>query len=337
MSLRILVLGGTRFLGRHVADAAIARGHAVTLFHRGLSDHSRRADVEHVLGDRTIDLSRLADRRFDVVIDTSGYEPRELTAAAAILDHPGLHYVFVSTISVYADPIGVIDESAAVRTLDDPDARLTLPAYGALKAACERVIAAAMPGRVRIVRPGLIVGPHDADERFRWWLTRIATGGEVLAPGVPERSEQFVDVRDLAAWLVDGAEPGIGGVFNATGPGEPVTMRSLLDTMRDVVGGDAVFRWVPDDVLEQHAVGAWSEMPFWMPADRAHRTDASRAIADGLRFRSVETTVRDAWDWIQTGWDAAAGARDQRRMRVPAGMTAAREAEILRSTRSQGP
>ncbi len=331
--MRILILGGTGFVGRHIAETSLARGHALTLFHRGRSNPGILEGAEHVIGDREADLSALRGRVFDVVVDTGGYEVQAVRAAARAVTHPGLHYVFVSTISVYSD-LAHTDESAEVRTLADAETTsLSLEAYGALKAACERALDEELGGRVQHVRAGLILGPHDYDERFRYWLTRVARGGEVLAPGNPEAPAQQIDARDLAAWIVACAEARLSGTYNATGPAMP--MRALLATIRDVVGGDARFTWVPDEILVAHGVGPYSEMPFWLPESLGARpVDIGRALAAGLALRPFEDTVRDTWAWLQTGWDTEAAVRENRRLRIAGGMTAEREARILAACRA---
>lgn len=336
--MRILVLGGTAFVGRHVTEAFLARGHQVTLFHRGRTDPAVFPEVEHVLGDRDRDVGMLAGRRFDVVVDTCGYEVPAVRASVQALADPAVHYIYVSSVSVYAD-LSRMDEEAPLREIADPDsARLAPESYGALKAACERVVMEGFPGRALVVRAGLILGPHDYDERFPWWLRRIARGGEVLAPGDPAAAVQFIDVRDLAGWIALAAERRTAGTFNATGPGEPLTMRSLLETMREVVGGDAGFTWVPDEVLVAEKVGAYSEMPFWLPASFGHqRVDVSRAVSAGLTHRPVADTVRDTWSWLPTGAEATARKRAQRKLTIPAGMSPEREAQILAAARARLP
>jgi len=336
--MRTLIFGGTRFLGRHLAAACLAHGHELALLHRGRSDPRAFPEAEHLVGDRNGSLDALRGRTWDAVFDTSGFEVGPVRRAAEAVASPHVHYTFVSSISVYADPTGPGDETAPVNRLEGADsAELSLEAYGALKAACEEAAEAALPGRVLSVRAGLILGPYDNDERFAWWLRRVARGGEVLAPGSPEALVQFIDVRDLAAWMVRSAEQRVAGVFNATGPGEPTTMRALLETIRDVTGGDARFTWVPSELLVEHAVGPYSEMPFWLPAPwDTFRIDVTRARAAGLTYRPVIDTVRGAWDWVRTGWDGAAPARENRRLTVPAGMAPDREAKILAEAHRRG-
>jgi 2'-hydroxyisoflavone reductase len=330
--MRVLLFGGTRFLGRYLVEAARARGHEVTLFHRGLSDPDAFPDVEHLRGDRDADLGLLRGRTWDIVFDTSGYEVKPVRDAVLAVAHARLHYTFVSSVSVYSDYTKPSDESAAVKSPNDAGDLLTLDNYGALKVACERAAEAALPGQLQSIRAGIILGPHDYDGRFAYWLRRVARGGEVLAPGNPEADVQLVDVRDLSAWMVRSAEDRRTGIFNATGPGEPLTMRVLLETLRQVTGSDARFTWVSDAFLTENKVAPYSEMPFWLPPPfDGFRADVGRAIASGLTYRPVVETFQDTWAWLQTGWEAAASARAHRRLEVPAGISAERERDLLRA------
>jgi 2'-hydroxyisoflavone reductase len=293
------------------------------------------------------------------VFDTGGYEVPQVRAAARALRHPAMHYVFVSTISVYADFARAV-EGGPVQSWDDAETgKLTLERYGALKAACERALDEEMEGRVFHVRAGLILGPHDYDERFRYWLGRIARGGEVLAPGDPSALTQAIDARDLAEWMMRSAEERRTGPCNATG--EAMTMRQRLETIRDELGSDARFRWVPDEILVAHEVGPYSEMPFWLPASLGARpvdiqraldaglafrpfaetvslgarpVDIQRALDTGLAFRPFAETVRDTWSWLREGWDAEVNVRENRMIRVPGGMSQEREAKILEALRA---
>jgi 2'-hydroxyisoflavone reductase len=336
--MRALIFGGTRFLGRHVVEACVAAGHTVTLFHRGLSDPNAFPDLEHLIGDRDENLEPLKGRSWDAVFDTSGFEVGPVRNAARAVARPEVHYTFVSSVSVYDDYSKPADESSAIKQLDGADsATLTLEAYGGLKAACEEAAERELPGRVLSVRAGIILGPHDNDERFAWLLRRVARGGEMLAPGNPDAPVQFIDVRDLAAWMVRCAEQRVAGVFNATGPAEPLTMRALLGTLRQVTGSDARFTWVPGELLVEHAVAPYSEMPFWLPAPfDTFRIDISRALVAGLTHRPVLDTVRDSWAWLQAGWDAAARAREHKRLSIPAGLAPEREATILADAHRRG-
>ncbi len=287
--MRVLVLGGTKFLGRAFVEAALARGHELTLFNRGETNPELFPDVETVRGDRTTDLGLLRGRTFDAVLDPSGYVPRTVAAAAETLRGCG-HYVFVSSVSVYADVSSPPNEESAVAELGDaPDDELApdYSNYGALKGLCERAVCEVFREHSLIVRPGLIVGPHDPTGRFTYWAHRLARGGEILAPGPPERIVQFIDVRDLAAWLLHGIERRLTGVYNATNEGVP--WGTLL------AGADVT--WVTDEFLREREVGEWMELPLWI-ADPAfagmHETNVSRAVGAGLRFRPLEETLAGA-------------------------------------------
>lgn len=323
--MRLLVLGGTRFVGRALVDAALVRGHEMTLFHRGRHDPGP-ADVENVHGDRGGDLAELGDRRWDVAIDTSGYLPPHVRASAGLLADRVEHYTFVSSVSVYRDfEERGMDEGAPVRTPPEPEPEeLDMELYGELKVGCERAAEAAMPGRVLVVRPGLVVGPRDYMDRFPYWCRRIARGGEVLAPGEPGRRVQLVDVRDLADWMLDMAEGRRVGTFNATGPAEPLTMAGMLESVRAAAGGDVRFTWIPDDFLLREGVGPWEEMPFWVPdeAQGVLSMDVSRAVGAGLRFRPVRETARDVLAWLP-------GREGE--PEVESGIPAGRESELLRA------
>jgi 2'-hydroxyisoflavone reductase len=286
--MKLLVLGGTQFVGRAVTEAALERGHELALFNRGRTNPGLFPQVEHLSGDRGGDLSALEGRGFDAVIDTSGYVPEAVRASVDAL--PGVHYLFVSTISVYADFSRGPDEESPVQTSGD--------GYGALKAACEREL----PEGALVVRPGLIVGPHDPTYRFTDWVDRIDRGGDVVAPEPRDHLAQVIDARDLAEWLVRSAEQSLGGVFNAVGPSR--TMEDILETIRDETGSDARLRWVPTDLLLEKGAEEYVTLPLWIvdPAWRGHGQVANeRAIAAGLTFRPVEETIRDTLDWIHSG------------------------------------
>jgi 2'-hydroxyisoflavone reductase len=287
--VRLLILGGTKFLGRAVAEAALARGHELTLFNRGATNPELFPEAERLRGDRTLDLSALEDRQWDAVIDPSGYVPAAVRATAELLHGSG-RYLFVSTISVYADFSSGPDEGSPLAELGDAPAdelAADYSNYGALKVLCEAEVERVFGARGLVVRPGLIVGPYDPTGRFTYWARRLARGGETLAPAPPGRRVQFVDVRDLAEWIVAAVERGLAGTYNATNEGVP--WGELL------AGADVT--WVPDEFLQEHEVGEWMELPLWI-ADPAmaglHATDVSRAVADGLRFRPLPETIAGA-------------------------------------------
>jgi 2'-hydroxyisoflavone reductase len=272
----------------------------------------------------------LEGRRWDAVIDTSGYVPRLVRDAATMLADAAAHYTFVSSISVYADHATPHqNEDARLATLEDPEVEdVTGPTYGGLKVLCERAAEAAMPGRVAIVRPGLIVGPHDYTDRFPYWVRHMAGDAETLAPGEPSAHVQIIDVRDLAAWMIRLAETKTCGIFNATGPAEPLTFEAFLDALRAALGGKARITWIDQTFLLERDVVPFNELPLWVPAEAAGflRTDIGRALEAGLTFRPLAETARDtlAWDMARPAEARAAGGG-----LTGATMTAARERALL--------
>ncbi len=317
--MKLLILGGTRFIGRHLVVAALARNHEVTLFNRGKLS-SALANVETIHGNRNSDLMKLQGRRWDVVVDTCGYLPSSVRASAEALSGSVDHYVFISSLSVYADvSTPGIDETATVATLTDEqlekanaiDSSGQVSAvtygemYGGLKALCEQTLEETLPGRVLIVRPGLIVGSHDYTDRFTYWVVRVARGGEVLAPGRPRRYVQLIDAQDLAEWIMKMLERKATGIFNATGlPGE-LSMERMLEECQAVSGSDASLTWVSDSFLNQEKVRAWSEIPLWLPEDSRELkgfmfVNCERAVNSGLVFRPLSETIQDTLAWRET-------------------------------------
>lgn len=298
--LNLLILGGTRFVGRHLTEAALASGHRVTLFNRGRTNPGLFPEAEHVQGDRYRDLSRLDGRRWDAVIDVSGYLPRDVRASAERLAGSVERYVYVSTISVYESfKTPGISEDAPLEEPEPGDENLDeVPprGYGRLKALCERFVQEAVPGRSLIVRPCIIVGPWDPTGRFAYWVERTARGGEVLAPGRPNRPVELIDARDLAAWVIGMTERRETGVYNATGPRDLLTMEGMLETCRDALGSDARFTWIPDNFLEERGV----RLPFWLHEGKHgyNLTDHTRAVAKGLSYRLLIDTLRDVHAWV---------------------------------------
>lgn len=324
--MRILIIGGTRFLGRHLVDAALARFHEVTLFNRGQSNPDLFPQLETILGDREKDVNLLKGHIWDAVIDVAGYLPRIVHLSAEVLEPIVSRYVFISTISVYQDLKKVgIDESYAVGTLENETTEeITGETYGPLKALCEQIVQDIYGERALIVRPGLIVGPHDPTDRFTYWPVRVARGGEVLAPQGPQAATQIIDVRDLAEFTIKLMEDNAWGVYNATGPDRELTLGEILEVSKQISGSDASVKWAGVDFLNQYNVQPWSDMPAWIPDDEegagfAH-IDVSKAIREGLRFRPLAETVRDTLEWAQSrpadhSWRA--------------GLSPEREAEIL--------
>jgi 2'-hydroxyisoflavone reductase len=301
--MKLLILGGTKFLGRHAVDAALAAGHDVTIFTRGKTNPDLYPEVEHLTGDRDGDLAALEGRTWDGVVDTSGYVPRILRQSAELLRDAVGRYVFVSSISVYDDFSKPVDESTPVAQLEDPATEEIMEHYGALKAACETVVDEVYGDRGANVRAGLIVGPFDPTDRFTYWPRRIAAGGDVLGPGDPDAPVQFVDARDLAAWLVKLALEGPGGTFNATGPAERLTFAELLQRATAAIGSDANVVWVDEQKVLDAGIEGWSELPLWLPGDEyagMAQADTRRAREAGLTFRPLEETVVDTLAWDRT-------------------------------------
>jgi 2'-hydroxyisoflavone reductase len=299
--VKLLVLGGTKFLGRHVVDAALGAGHDVTLFTRGRTNPELFPEAEHLHGDRDGGLGVLRSGTWDGVVDTSGYVPRVVHQSAELLHDRVQRYVFVSSISVYADFSEPVTTATPVSRLEDPDDEDVAANYGALKAACERVVEEIYGNRSARIRAGLIVGPWDPTDRFTYWPRRIARGGDVLVPGALGAPVQFVDARDLGAWLVQLALEGPGGVFNATGPAEPLTLGELLDHALAEIGSGATLVWT--DPAKLAGVQPWTELPLWLPGDEYAgmlRADAGPARAAGLTFRPVAETIADTLAWDRT-------------------------------------
>ena len=315
----LLILGGTGFLGRHLVEAALGDGHRPTLFNRGLHEPGLFPEVEKIEGHREGDLSALRGRCWDAVIDTCGYVPRVVGTSAGLLADAVEHYAFVSSISVYSDAIAPgADEEAPVRELPDPTVEeVTGETYGGLKALCERAAEEEMPGRVLNVRPGLISGPHDPTDRFTYWPRRVAAGGEVLAPDHEERRVQYIDVRDLASWIVEMSEQRRTGTYNATGPDYELRMGRLLEECEAVGGAGAEPVWVSEDFLEEKGVEPFTDLPLWLPREYAalQAIDCGKAIEAGLTFRPLSETIEDVLDWDRAttaGRELAAGLRPER-------------------------
>jgi 2'-hydroxyisoflavone reductase len=330
--MKLLILGGTRFLGRHLVTAAQARGHEVTLFNRGNYSSDDLGAVEIIKGDRYTELHKLQGRRWDAVVDTSGHLPRAVKAAAKVLSNEVERYVFISSQNAYRDVSGPgIEEIYPLRTLTSEQLERAnsidtsgQPSYGelygGLKALCEQAAEEVMPNRVLIIRPGLIVGPNDYTDRFTYWPVRVARGDEVLAPGRPDRFIQFIDVRDLAEWTVSMIEHNATGAYNAHGLPNSLTMQRLLEECRSVTGSDAQFTWISEDFLLQENLAAWSELPLWLPEEAAPHLKGfmfispAKAIAAGLNFRPLRDTIRDILTWHQTNDELKAGLdRDKER------------------------
>jgi 2'-hydroxyisoflavone reductase len=324
--MKLLLIGGTRFLGRAIVNDALEKGYEVTLFNRGQSNPDLYSGkVETLIGDRDGGLGVLDGRSWDAVIDTCGYVPRLVRDSAEKLKDAVDHYTFISTLSVYSDPSQIgQDESGPLGTIEDETSEeITGETYGPLKVLCEQSISEVMgDARALHLRAGLIVGPHDLSDRFTYWPVRVARGGAVLAPDSPDKGVQFIDVRDLAAWTVQATEAKLHGPYNATGPNGRLTLGEVLQTCRDESGSDAHITWVSEAFLLENEVGAYVEMPLWVPAEYAgfDTFNCQKAIDAGLKFRPLAETVRDT-----LSWQATRPADYQWR----GGLTPEREAELL--------
>ncbi|HEY3785666.1 MAG TPA: NAD-dependent epimerase/dehydratase family protein [Steroidobacteraceae bacterium] len=331
--LRILVLGGTRFLGVHITQLALDRGHTVTLFNRGKTHAELFPQVEHLHGDRDGQLDSLRGHKWDAVIDDSGYVPRHVRLSAELLAPNVSQYLFVSTISVYASLARPVTEDSPVGKIPDETVeKVSNETYGPLKALCEQAALAAMPGRATVLRPGLIVGPDDNTDRFTYWPARAARGGELLAPGTPRDPIQYIDARDLAAFALRSVENRIVGTFNVISPPGKFTMGELVDA--SIAAANEQVKpsppphavWVTADFLEKQKVEAWSDMPVWIPEKGdeggAEHTSAARAMHAGLSIRPIQQTVNDTLAWHlkrpKTEQDA-----------LKAGIAAQREQQVL--------
>lgn len=324
--MKLLIIGGTVFLGRALVEAALAAGHDVTMFNRGQHNPDWFPQVEKLRGDRDGQMDALKGRRWDAVIDTCGYVPRIVRQSAELLADQVDHYTFISTLSVYASfREKGMDEGAPVGKLQDETVeQVTGETYGPLKALCEQTVETALPGRTLIVRPGLIVGPYDISDRFTYWPVRVAQGGEMLAPNRPGHVIQVIDVRDLAEWNIRLVEARVTGILNATGPDYTLTMGEVLDTSKTVSGSDAQITWMTEEFLLGEGVGPWMEVPLWMPESNPDYAgfsyfDLTKAFRQGLTFRPLADTIRDT-----LAWDATRPPGERR-----AGMKREREAELL--------
>jgi 2'-hydroxyisoflavone reductase len=331
--LRILILGGTGFTGPYQVRYALSRGHQVTIFNRGKQEIAWPGKVEELIGDRnTGDLKALEGRDWDVCIDNPTTLPFWVRDAAHVLAGHVKHYIFTSTISVYAEDKAPADETAAVAPYTGKDAfaerKVTPELYGPLKALSEQEARRAFGEATTIIRPGLIVGPHDETDRFTYWPVRLSRGGEVLAPGDGSDPVQFIDARDLAEWTIRVAENRSYGVFNATGPAHPMTMREMLQAIGDGIGAHPPLVWAPQAFLDAHKVSAWGDMPVWVPGNGDTLGFARRSIARarkaGLTYRPTTVTAADTLSWFKT-------LPAERQAKLRSGLSPEREAELLKA------
>ncbi len=335
--LRILILGGTGFTGPYQVRYALSRGHKVTTFNRGKTHPGELpAEVEQLIGDRNGKLDALKNRQWDVVIDNPTTLPAWVRDAAQVLKGNVDRYVFISTISVYPDPLPAagVDENSELAKYDGPDPyQETLEAmraggfktYGPLKVLSEKEAEKWFPGKTLVIRPGLIVGPRDETDRFTYWPVRVDRGGEVLAPGNPDDPVQYIDGRDLAEWTIRMVENRETGIYNATGPAKPIGVSGMLNGIKDAEKSNATFTFVPYNFLKQQKVEAWSDMPVWAGDELGlSRTKIDRALNKGLTFRSLADTARDTLAWFKS-------LPQDRQAKMKAGLTAERESEVLKA------
>ena len=333
--LRILVLGGTKFLGVHIVELALQRGHSVSLFNRGKTNADLFPQLEHLKGDRDAQLDSLKGKRWDAVIDDSGYVPRHVRLSAELLAPNVQRYLFISTISVYASFTQPNSEDSPLgKIADETTEKVDGGAYGPLKALCEKAAETAMPGRVTVVRPGLIVGPRDPTDRFTYWPARAARGGEMAAPGTPKDRIQFIDSRDLAAFALNLVETQTVGTFNATSPPGMFSMGELVQA--SITAANAAVKpappphavWLPADFLEKEKVQPWSDMPVWIPESGEYASFAeanvSKALRAGMSIRPIQPTVNDTLAWHLQRPEAE-------RAKLAAGLTPEREQELLKT------
>lgn len=302
--MKILVLGGTHFLGRHISEAVVAHGHQLTLFNRGKTHPFLFSAVEEIHGDRYNDLSLLRGHSWDVVIDTCGYHPATVGRSAYFLHGVADLYVFISSISVYKDfSVPNIDERAETRDWPE-DANPeddSADTYGARKILCELAVEDIFGDKALIIRPGVLTGPYDSFGRVAYWLDRVSRGGDILAPGEPEQTIQLLDARDLAGWILKMVEGRRCGIYNAVGPPRPLTFGGFLTTCQSVTGSECRFLWANEPFLMQHKVAAWTEMPLWIPEfiRGLHEIKANRAVGQGLICRPLESTLHDTYEWMK--------------------------------------
>jgi len=321
-----LIIGGTKFLGRALAEEITNQGHTLTLFHRGQTSPDFMPNADRILGDRETDLKNLGERTWDVVIDTCGYFPRLVQLSAEHLKNRVKNYIFISTISIYKETnlIG-IDETFEQAVIEDETVEeVTGESYGPLKYLCEEVVREVYGQQATIIRPGLIVGPYDPTNRFTYWLTRIREGGEILAPGDGTFPLQFIDVRDLAKFILQLAVDQIYGTYNVTGPQSPVALTKLFDEIQRITNSACQFHWARDDWLVNHEVSPWMEMPLWIPTDEGRalmQVSIKKAVEKGLNFRPLAQTILATLDWF----DEISGKSQE----WPAGLDPHKERQLL--------
>lgn len=339
--MKILIIGGTKFSGRHLVKAALENNHEVTIFHRGNHPAENHGKVEEILGDRNFDLDKLAGQTWNAVVDMCGYLPNWVENSTETLKDSVEKYVFISSVSVYDDSAKPnFDESAKLNYLTseqkekfnklnpkgDFNAADLGDMYGALKVLCEEEVQKTFTENHLLIRPGLIVGEYDFTDRFTYWVMRVANGGEVFAPGNPDAPVQFIDAKDLAEWIVHLIETGETGIYNAVNKPFEITFGKLLEEIKNVSGSDAEFTWVSEEFMDENNVAPWSDMPLHLPESLEFMRTANvdKAFSKGLQIRPLHKTVREILDWRKTVDEP-----------IKAGISVEREKELLRKWHEQ--
>lgn len=342
--MKILVLGGTVFIGRHIVESALIRGHTVSVFNRGRENRELFPDIEKLRGDRHSDLEALKGKNWDVVIDASGYMPKAVRLSSETLVNSVERYIYISTQSVYQEiSHRELDETFPTRQLsqeelaaaenlsvgDFPTGYSYEAYYGGLKAECEKEVRDVLTNRVMVVRPGVVVGPHDYTNRLAYWISRISKGGEVLCPNHPQIPVRYIDVRDLAEWIILSAENRSTGVYNTLGPTE-LTFGELLSTCKTIANSDAKLTWINEKELLERNVQHWTDLPLWLSSNLEgfFFSKDKRAIHKGMQYRSVDQTVKDTFDWLK---------ETDSHFRISQGLSAEREDELLKSIACKEP
>jgi 2'-hydroxyisoflavone reductase len=306
--MKILILGGTIFLGKHLVNSAVKNGHQVTLFNRGKHNPELFPEIEKLKGDRDGDLSALAGRKFDAVIDTCGYFPRIVKNSAEFLKDNVNNYTFISSISVFKDfgEMGMHEDSGIATIEDETIEEITGESYGPLKYLCEKTVNEIYKDKALIIRPGLIVGEDDPSDRFTYWIYRINQGGKVLAPGPKEKHVQFIDVKDLADFTIRMIEKKATGTYNATGPDYNLTFEKFIDECKSVAGSNAKIEWIDQKFLTEAEVAPYTELPLWLPdeMDGGNNCNVSKAVENGLTFRPLKETLSDTLNYINSYIDS---------------------------------
>lgn len=335
--MKILILGGTRFLGKALVEEGLKRGHEITLFNRG-NNKEAFSEVEQLIGDRDGDVSQLENRKWDVVMDTCGFAPNQINKIASVLGNSIEHYTYISSISVYKDwiPLNISEDyhlqsMPSDRLKDVEEGRISpYEHYGALKVLSELEAEKYWPGRVLHIRAGQLVGPFDYTDRLPYWVQRVAAGGKILVPGRPDRPIQLIDVKDIATWVFEMAEKRKAGTFNVTGPDYELTMEELLNTCKGVSNSDTEFVWVDEQFVLDHQIQPWTEMPLWIPEHfplegetepwkGTYCISIKKAVDAGLSFRPLENTIHDVYQWEKARQDSERKA----------GISREREQELL--------